>query len=52
MKVIRLNHAVLFVTDIERAVDFYTDVFGFEVIAREPRGQCRLPAGVGVGQSP
>jgi len=37
MNVTRLNHAVLFVSDIERAVDFYTDVFDFEVIAREPR---------------
>ena len=32
----RLNHAVLFVRDIERAVTFYTEVFGFEVAAREP----------------
>lgn len=37
MKVTRLNHAVLFVGDLERALTFYTDVFGFEVIAREPR---------------
>ncbi|GMQ86115.1 MAG: VOC family protein [Acidimicrobiia bacterium] len=37
MKVTRLNHAVLFVSDLERALAFYTDVFGFEVIAREPR---------------
>jgi len=37
VKVTRLNHAVLFVSDIERAVSFYQDVFGFEVIAREPR---------------
>ena len=37
MKVTRLNHAVLFVSAIDRAVDFYTDVFDFEVIAREPR---------------
>ena len=37
MKVTRLNHAVLFVGDLERALAFYTDVFGFEVIAREPR---------------
>jgi catechol-2,3-dioxygenase len=33
----RLNHAVLFVSDLERAVDFYTDVLGFEVMSREPR---------------
>ena len=37
MKVTRLNHAVLFVSDLGRALDFYTGVFGFEVIAREPR---------------
>lgn len=33
---VRLNHAVLFVADIDRAVDFYTTVFGMELIAREP----------------
>ena len=37
MKVTRLNHAVLFVGDLEKAVGFYTGVFGMEVIAREPR---------------
>ena len=31
----RLNHAVLFVRDLDRAVGFYTAVFGFEEIARE-----------------
>ena len=34
---VRLNHAVLFVADLERAERFYTDVFGMEVMAREPR---------------
>ena len=34
---VRLNHAVLFVADLERAERFYTDVFGLEVAAREPR---------------
>ena len=34
---VRLNHAVLFVADLQRAVDFYTSVFGMEVAAREPR---------------
>ncbi len=34
---VRLNHAVLFVTDLERSVRFYSDVFGMGVIAREPR---------------
>ena len=43
---VRLNHAVLFVADIERAVRFYSDVLGMEVIAREPRANAaflRLP---------
>lgn len=30
----RLNHAVLYVSELERAVAFYRDVFGFEEIAR------------------
>src|SRR5687767_11369885 len=34
---IRLNHAVLFVADLERAVRFYGEVLGMEVAAREPR---------------
>ena len=33
----RLNHAVLFVSDLERSIAFYRRVFGFEVIARETR---------------
>ena len=32
---VRLNHAVLFVADLNRAEHFYTAVFGFEVAARE-----------------
>ena len=43
---IRLNHAVLFVADLERSVRFYSGVFGMEVIAREPRANAaflRLP---------
>jgi catechol-2,3-dioxygenase len=43
---IRLNHAVLYVGDIDRSVRFYTEVFGMEVIAREPRARAaflRLP---------
>ena len=31
--VTRLNHAVLFVRDLERAVDFYRRAFGFQVIS-------------------
>jgi catechol-2,3-dioxygenase len=37
--VARLNHAVLFVRDAERAAEFYTRLFGFEVVARERGGQ-------------
>lgn len=33
----RLNHAVLFVSDLERALAFYTDTLGFRVLSREPR---------------
>ena len=32
----RLNHAVLYVADLERSLAFYTQVFGFSVIARQP----------------
>jgi catechol-2,3-dioxygenase len=43
---VRLNHAVLFVADLARAEHFYTEVFGMEVAAREPRANAaflRLP---------
>jgi catechol-2,3-dioxygenase len=43
---VRLNHAVLFVADLERSERFYRDVFGMDVIAREPRANAaflRLP---------
>lgn len=43
---VRLNHAVLFVADLGRAERFYTEVFGMEVVAREPRANAaflRLP---------
>lgn len=33
--VARLNHAVLFVRDLDRSVDFYGRVFGFREVARE-----------------
>jgi catechol-2,3-dioxygenase len=33
--VARLNHAVLFIRDLDRSVDFYRQAFGFEEIARE-----------------
>ncbi len=31
----RLNHAVLYVQDLDRSVEFYKTAFGFEEIARE-----------------
>jgi catechol-2,3-dioxygenase len=43
---VRLNHAVLFVADLERSVGFYTDTFGMVVVVREPRANAaflRLP---------
>ncbi len=43
---VRLNHAVLFVGDLARSVRFYTEVFGMDVVAREPRANAaflRLP---------
>jgi catechol-2,3-dioxygenase len=43
---VRLNHAVLFVSDLARAERFYTEVFGMQVAAREPRANAaflRLP---------
>jgi catechol-2,3-dioxygenase len=62
---VRLNHAVLFVADLERAERFYTEVFGMVVAAREPRANAaflRLPRsgnhhdlglfGVGAGAPP
>lgn len=33
--VARLNHAVLYVRDLDQSVEFYRRVFGFEEIARE-----------------
>jgi catechol 2,3-dioxygenase-like lactoylglutathione lyase family enzyme len=38
MGITRLNHAVLFVRDIERSVAFYTDVLGFRQIDMTPEG--------------
>jgi catechol-2,3-dioxygenase len=32
----RLNHAVLYVSDVDRSVEFYTEVLGFRVIHRAP----------------
>lgn len=35
----RLNHAVLYVSDIERSVSFYRDVLGMEEVIREAGGR-------------
>jgi catechol-2,3-dioxygenase len=46
IQAVRLNHAVLFVSDLERSVAFYTEAFGMEVMASEPRANAaflRLP---------
>lgn len=40
--VTRLNHAVLFVRDVERSVAFYGEHFGFKVVAREAGGRAAL----------
>ena len=43
---VRLNHAVLFVAELDRAVTFYIDQLGMEVVATEPRANAaflRLP---------
>ena len=37
MPSLNLNHAVLFVSDLEEAVQFYTEVLGFSVAAHEQR---------------
>jgi catechol-2,3-dioxygenase len=48
MRITRLNHAVLFVRDVDRASAFYRDVFSFEEVER-PAGMraafMRSPAG-------
>jgi catechol-2,3-dioxygenase len=43
---VRLNHAVLFVADLEKSLTFYREAFGMQVVAREPRANAaflRLP---------
>ena len=42
-----LNHAVLYVRDLDVAVDFYTRVFGFEVVERMRDFACFLRAAGG-----
>jgi catechol-2,3-dioxygenase len=43
----RLNHAVLFVRNVERSAEFYKSVFGFEVIGREGGGKMAFLRAVG-----
>ncbi len=38
MPVTRLNHAVLYVSDVDRSVAFYRDVLGFEPVGMVPDG--------------
>jgi catechol-2,3-dioxygenase len=38
MPITRLNHAVLYVSDLGRSIDFYRDVLGFRVIPMTPDG--------------
>ena len=38
MPIHRLNHAVLYVRDLERSVAFYTDVLGFRRVDMTPEG--------------
>ena len=38
MPITRLNHAVLFVRDLQASVRFYTDVLGFRVIPMTHEG--------------
>ena len=38
MPVTRLNHAVMYVSDVRRSVAFYSDVMGFEPVGMTPPG--------------
>lgn len=43
---VRLNHAVLFVADLERSITFYQQTFDMSIVAREPAAEAafmRLP---------
>ena len=51
MPVQRLNHAVLYVRDVERSVAFYTEALGFRVVTEMP-GPGGVPAGRGLDQRP
>jgi catechol 2,3-dioxygenase-like lactoylglutathione lyase family enzyme len=63
IQAVRLNHAVLFVADLERSIAFYGAAFGTELVAREPRANAaflRMPRSgnhhdlglFGVGEQP
>lgn len=46
IQAVRLNHAVLFVADLERSIAFYDAAFGTEIVARAPRANAaflRMP---------
>ena len=46
VQAVRLNHAVLYVADLERSIAFYHRAFDMQVAAREPRANAaflRLP---------
>jgi catechol-2,3-dioxygenase len=46
IQAVRLNHAVLFVADLQRSIAFYRAAFGMRVMAQEPRANAaflRLP---------
>lgn len=45
----RLNHAVLFVGNAQRSVDFYTRAFGFSVVATEMGGRAAFLRAGGSG---
>ena len=44
MTVVRLNHAVLYVRDVDRSVEFYRRVLGFQVVAAIPERAAFLRA--------
>ena len=46
VQAVRLNHAVVFVSDLQRSLAFYQQVFGMQIVASEPRANAaflRLP---------
>ncbi|MFN2451226.1 MAG: VOC family protein [Candidatus Dormibacteria bacterium] len=45
MPIQRLNHAVLYVRDVDRSVAFYTDVLGFRVVTAFPNAAFLQAAG-------